>query len=148
MDEPLPIAGFDCIVTIAMLHHLPLIPALERLSTLLAPGGVLLVLDLYRPRQLRDALWQAVAVPTSIALNLTRCGRIRPSAEHRAAWAEHGRRDLYPTIAEVGRAALLCLPGAQLKRHLLWRYSLVWRKSDDWPATAEALGTHPTRMQP
>jgi SAM-dependent methyltransferase len=130
MDEPLPVAGFDCIAALAMLHHVPLVPALERLSALLSPGGVLLVLDLFQPRGLHGALCQAVAVPAGIALELARNGRLRGPAESRAAWAEHGKHDVYPALADVHGAAARLLPGARVRRHLLWRYSLIWRKPD------------------
>src|SRR5215831_8895929 len=44
MDEA-SAARFDCIATIATLHHLPLERALARLGRALRSGGVLLVLD-------------------------------------------------------------------------------------------------------
>jgi SAM-dependent methyltransferase len=144
MEAALPIAGFDCIVSLATLHHVPLVPALERLSTLLSPGGVLLILDLVQPRGLRGALWQAVAVPTNISLILAMSGRLRGTAESRAAWAEHLQHDVYPTLADVRGAASLPLPGARVRQHLLWRYSLVWRKST--PGRQEGRGADSTSI--
>jgi SAM-dependent methyltransferase len=38
-DRPLPIEGFDCIATIATLHHLPIAETLLKLKTALKPGG-------------------------------------------------------------------------------------------------------------
>jgi hypothetical protein len=46
----------------------------------------------------------------------------------REAWAEHGRHDTYPTLDEMRRICDGVLPGALIRGHLLWRYSLVWRK--------------------
>src|SRR5437764_2669362 len=46
MTAPIGDGGFDLVATIAVLHHLPLAPALARLRDLLRPGGLLLVLDL------------------------------------------------------------------------------------------------------
>ncbi len=46
----------------------------------------------------------------------------------RAAWSEHGRREHYLTIAEARVLGAECLPGSVVRRHLLWRYSLVWTR--------------------
>ncbi len=128
MDERLGEASFDCIAALATLHHVPLAPALGRIARLLAPGGVLLILDLYRPQGLGDGVSEALAVPVGAALKLVKRGRLREPAESRAAWAEHGAHDVYPSLGEVRAAAATLLPGARIKRHLLWRYSLTWRK--------------------
>src|SRR5688572_17397969 len=43
-DMPFPVASFDCIATIATLHHLPYAEMLLKMRDALKPGGVLLVL--------------------------------------------------------------------------------------------------------
>ncbi|HEU0014790.1 MAG TPA: class I SAM-dependent methyltransferase [Longimicrobium sp.] len=125
--ELLP-AGFDCIATIATLHHLPAEETLVRLKAALRPGGVLLVLDLYRPRTPADRAWSALAAAADLPLRAWRLRRLRAPAHVRRAWAEHARHDVYPTLAEVRSLAARLLPGAVVRRHLFWRYSLVWRK--------------------
>lgn len=124
----LPPAAYDCIATIATLHHLPMEETLARLSAALRPGGVLLVLDLYRPATLVDWGWRASAAVASPLLRAWKVRRLRPPAPVRRAWAEHARHDVYPTLAEVRSLAARLLPGVSLRRHLFWRYSLVWRK--------------------
>lgn len=126
----LPLASFDCAAAIATLHHLPLPQALETLAAALRPGGVLLVLDLYRPATVSDWLLKLAALPPDLLLNLRAHRRLRPPAAQRRAWAAHARGDVYPTIAEVRSIAKRLMPGAVLRRHLLWRYSLVWRKPE------------------
>lgn len=126
--DPLPADSFDCIASLATLHHLPLRETLAKLAAALRPGGVLLVLDLYRPRTIGDWMLAGAAVPCSLLLNVVQHGRLREPAPVRRAWAEHARHDVYPPLAEVRRAAAALLPGATLRRHLFWRYSLVWRK--------------------
>src|SRR5215210_6174981 len=44
----LPAEKFDCIATIATLHHLPLAEVLPKLKSALKTGGVLLILDLFQ----------------------------------------------------------------------------------------------------
>ena len=36
------------------------------------------------------------------------------------------------TWAEVRATARRLLPGVRYRRHLMWRYSLLWRKSPEW----------------
>lgn len=125
----LPAEKFDCIATIATLHHLPTEEVLPKLKGALKPGGVLLVLDLFQAEGLSDAFAGALAVPVSLGLNLFRLGRLRPPREVRRAWDEHGRHDTYLTLARVREFCAEMLPGALVTRHLLWRYSVVWKKS-------------------
>lgn len=124
----LPEETFDCVATIATLHHLPLKEALPKLTRTLKTGGVLLVLDLFQPDGLADAFRNALAVPVSLGLRLTRRGRLRPPREVRRAWDEHGRHDSYLTLAQVREVCAEMLPGARVTQHLLWRYSVVWKK--------------------
>jgi hypothetical protein len=70
------------------------------------------------------------AVSLGVALRLIHHGRIRSSREARDAWAAHEHHDLYPTMTQVRELCAEILPGAKIKKHLLWRYSLIWQKPD------------------
>jgi ubiquinone/menaquinone biosynthesis C-methylase UbiE len=125
---------FDCIVTIATLHHLPQRAAIAKLKQILRPNGVLLVLDLFEPerslfkfRGWVDATSNLLAMGVSGSLRLVNNGRLKPPAAVRAAWAEHGKTDRYATMQEVRALCAEILPRAQIRQHLLWRYSIVWR---------------------
>jgi ubiquinone/menaquinone biosynthesis C-methylase UbiE len=124
----MPSAAFDCIVSIATLHHLSMEETLQKLAAALRPGGVLLVLDLYQPRTLVDWIWSASAYQWNRLLRTWHLRRLREPAHVRQAWAEHARHDVYPTLAEVHSLAERLLPDAIVRRHLFWRYSLIWRK--------------------
>ena len=130
-------AEFDCIITIATLHHLPLREVILKLRDALKPGGVLIVMDLFapernllRPAGWRDAMLNAFALGVSASLRLLHNGRLRSPKEVRAAWEAHGKNDKYPTMQDVRILSTDVLPGALVRQHLLWRYSLVWQKPD------------------
>ena len=110
--------SFDLVTSIATLHHLPLEPALDRFKVLLRPGGMLAVVGLYRLRTLTDLVYAHVAIPVS--------------AWHRATKDREPVgapiQDPKETLAEIRTAAEGIVPGADLRRRLLFRYSLVWRK--------------------
>jgi SAM-dependent methyltransferase len=125
----LPTATCDCITAISTLHHLPLEESLRRLGAALRPGGVLLVLDLYEPRTLVDRIWSAWAFPFSLLLRAWKLHQLREDPQVRQAWSEHARYDVYPGLPELRALAERLLPGARVRRHLLWRYSLVWCKA-------------------
>ncbi len=127
LSYPLPAASFDCIASIATLHHMALAEVLPILKTALKPGGVLLVLDLREDGTISDRIVSGIGLLQHLALQ--RIKRIAPpTPESHAVWDAHGHDERYPTVADVRRACADLLPGARVTRHLLWRYSLVWRK--------------------
>ena len=128
LDWPVPDEHFDCIATIATLHHLPFAEILLKMKAALKPGGVLLILDLFEPAGLFDSLSNLLALPLSATLRLIHHGRLLPPREVRDAWTAHGDHDSYPTMKEVHSLCDDLLPGAKIKQHLLWRYSIVWEK--------------------
>ena len=135
MAGELPSESFDCVATIATLHHLPLTEVLLKLKQRITPGGLLLIIDLFEPERnllklagLRDGFLNLAAMGISGSLRLFHNGRLKPPKEVRAAWEEHGKTDSYPSMQKVRGLCAEILPGAQIQRHLLWRYSIVWRK--------------------
>jgi SAM-dependent methyltransferase len=126
MAMPLPPASFDCIASIATLHHLALADVLTRLRDALKPGGVLLVLDLYKAQTISEKLYVLLGIPASLIMKAIHGSPLRPSPEERAAWDAHGATDHYLSLSEIWRACAEVVPGAQVHRHLLWRYSLIW----------------------
>jgi SAM-dependent methyltransferase len=123
-----PREQFDCIASIATCHHLPLEETLVKMRDALRAGGVLLILDLYKARDLSDFFVSALAVPVNLALWLIKTGRLRQSREAREAWAQHGLHEAYLPLSRIRQVCVRVLPGAQVHRHLLWRYSIVWKK--------------------
>lgn len=119
---------FDCIVSIATFHHLPTEAALLKIKRALKGNGVLLLLDLFMAEGILDTLRSAIALPVSMGLRLFHGSRLMAPRKVREAWAKHGLNDSYLTLDQVGNVCSKCLPGAEVKRHLFWRYSVVWKK--------------------
>lgn len=128
----LPEDRFGCVASITTLHHLHLAQTLAKMGDALRPGGTLLVLDLYKAGSVADLLVGALGFPASKAIRLAKTGSLsvpQQSPEVRQAWEEHYATDVFPTLAEVREAcAEAGLWGAKVRRHLLWRYTVVWRK--------------------
>jgi ubiquinone/menaquinone biosynthesis C-methylase UbiE len=120
----LPREHFDCVAAVAVLHHMSWAPVIEKMKELLRPGGTLLVVDLFQD----DGPFDRLASAAAWVLRHLGGRERRRSRELREAWAEHGRGDTYPTISEARRLCRQALPGATFRRHLFWRYSVVWTK--------------------
>jgi SAM-dependent methyltransferase len=128
MTCPLRAGAFDCILTVATLHHMNPEAALARMKALLSPGGILVIHDLRSPRGLMDWLWSGLAaVARGDAWSWIR-SRLHESAELRSAWLDHGAGESYPTMPEVHGLCRRELPGARVHRHPLWRYTVVWTR--------------------
>jgi 2-polyprenyl-3-methyl-5-hydroxy-6-metoxy-1,4-benzoquinol methylase len=126
---------YDAITMIATLHHMPFDAAVERATTLLRPGGVLIVLGLDRsPTVIHQLAQAALAVPVSRFYRVT-----RPTSEVGAPIKEPEM-----TLRQIRTRARVLLPDAAIARHLLWRYSLIWRKSEGGASTTYHL--HPAKQ--
>lgn len=99
--RPWPESKYDCIASIAAFHHLPLEETLRRCADALAPGGILLVLDLDRAARPWEYALGALALPFGAALRFAHTGSLRESPAVHGAWIEHGRHERYPALAEV-----------------------------------------------
>jgi SAM-dependent methyltransferase len=119
MTYPFSDKSFELITAVATLHHFPLRPALQRFRQLLIPGGVLAIIGLYRGETFSDRVLAAAAFPVSWMFRSFR------------GYADVGApvQDPTETLREIRSACDRFLPGASLRRHLLFRYSLIWRKS-------------------
>ena len=130
MNWKSPQSHFDFICSIATLHHLEQRELLPKIKDALKPGGVFVLLDLVSSSGLAERMLDLVALSVSPSLRLIHNGRLQPPPEVRKAWEQHGKHDHYSTIKQMRALADEILPGASVKRHLLWRYTLVYRKSD------------------
>ena len=123
-----PKGQFDCIALIATLHHLPFESVIQKMKSALKANGIIMALDLYEPESISERFRNLLAVPIHTILKLKNTGRIWEPREVREAWAKHGEHDSYLRVSEVRGMCQDLLPGAIIKKHLLWRYSIIWKK--------------------
>jgi 2-polyprenyl-3-methyl-5-hydroxy-6-metoxy-1,4-benzoquinol methylase len=111
-------ASFDAVVSVATLHHLDARRALARFAELVRPGGSVVVIGLAATAW-RDLPFTALAQSARLA-----CWLVRGEWRHSAPMC-------WPPPLTYGEMKALggeLLPGVVYRRHLLGRYSLVWRK--------------------
>ena len=123
MEAELPFGSFDFVSCLSALHHMPLRPALQRLRSLLAPGGVLAVLGLYRCTTPFDYIYVGTTALIDLGVGLVRHrtqGPVRRSQGVVQNWDD--------ALGEIRRAAQSVLPGAVIRRHMYDRYSLIYRE--------------------
>lgn len=107
---------YDFVSCIAALHHMPFTTAVGRLRDLVAPGGVLAVLGLAKEKTPWDWVVSAASLPPNLVMRLVRDDPVDSAPV----------RDWSMSVDEVKAGAERLIPGARVRRHLYWRYSLVW----------------------
>ncbi|MCZ2828052.1 class I SAM-dependent methyltransferase [Modestobacter sp. VKM Ac-2986] len=119
LDPPFAPGTFDLVTSMATLHHVDARAGLTAMAALVRPGGVLVVVGLARSRLPHDVLWEGAGV---VAHQLHRL--------RTPVWEHPSPRVWPPPETHAGMRALATglLPGLRWRRHLLWRWSLVWRK--------------------
>jgi ubiquinone/menaquinone biosynthesis C-methylase UbiE len=120
LTHPFEPESFDVVASIAVLHHMDTAAGLARMRNLLRPGGVLAVIGLPRPRWPHDIPY-AAAGAVAHRWHRWRHGGVREMIAP-AVWPPPD------TFAQVQATAKRLLPGVRLRRHVLFRYSLLWTK--------------------
>ncbi len=119
---------FDCIASIATFHHLPLEEMLIKAKKALRKNGVLMILDLYKFSGLGDVPVNMIAIPMNIIMKRLKNGHMRPSKEVQKAWEGHDELEHYLAIKDIWKICNSVIPGAKIRRHIYWRYSIIWTK--------------------
>ena len=132
-EAPLRAESFDLITAVASLHHMDEAAALERMRDLLRPGGVLAIVGLGRFSLPDLALVPALLVPAvaGTRLHLLAAARDRRRSGTAGPAGTYKPPIVWPppsTYRYIRRLARRLLPGSRYRRHLYWRYSLVWTK--------------------
>jgi SAM-dependent methyltransferase len=115
---PVEAASYDFACANTVLHHMDFAAALNAMARALRPGGRLAVVGLAANGSPADYLIGAPGVPANWIYHALRGdgGSGAPVKDPEMTWAE-----VHVTARDL-------LPGVRYRRHLLWRYSLRWRK--------------------
>ncbi|WP_432885466.1 class I SAM-dependent methyltransferase [Kribbella sp. CA-245084] len=114
-----PLASYDVVASVATLHHVDARAGLLRMSSLVRPGGVLAVVGLARATLPRDAPSELAAAAVGTAHRVIK-----------GHW-QHPSPIVWPppvTYPDMQALAADLLPGATYRRHLLYRYSILWTR--------------------
>jgi SAM-dependent methyltransferase len=119
---------FDCVISSAAMHHMPIEPSFSRLRALVRLGGRLIVHDLRRDEGVSDQLRAYTALAHKCAGRLLRTGRLRTPPHVLTVWNRHGEGEHYLSWTEARQLAAAFTPPAAIHYHWMWRYTLVWDK--------------------
>jgi len=118
----------DVIVSIAAFHHLDYEVILRKCEAALRKNGVLVIQDLYHENTLTFKFLSLIGAVIHPVLMLTKTGNLKVTKEQAAIWKNHGQDDHYNSIKEIKEMADKCLGIYKIRRHLFWRYTLVYYK--------------------
>ena len=125
MSDP-PEVHYDVVVSVNVVHHLPLEQIVPRLARAVAPGGMLLIQDLVTRRGLDHLAVNVIAAIRRRARRIV--GGSQADHEVVEAYERHGAGETYLSPSEVAPAYAHLLPGARIEHHLEWRYSVIWTR--------------------
>jgi 2-polyprenyl-3-methyl-5-hydroxy-6-metoxy-1,4-benzoquinol methylase len=111
-------AGYDLVVFVAVLHHLPLADTLRRAKSLLRPGGELVVVGLSANRSAGDWIWSGLTLPVI---------RLMGMIHHETPDIGVITAQAHESLTEIRAVAKREIPGARIRRGLYYRYLLRWR---------------------
>jgi len=111
--------GYDFISCIATIHHVPFGSTVTKLRDALAPGGVLAILGLSRYTLSHLAIDLIAFAPNKVRQLQAALRTPEPRIPAPVMNAQQ-------SLAEIRTQAGALLPGARLRRHLYWRYSLIY----------------------
>lgn len=118
LTHPFEPSSFDVVTSVATLHHMDAAAGLTRMRDLLRPGGLLALVGLARSTMPNDLPRELAGVAVSAVYRATK-----------GSW-EHPSPLVWPppvTYRQMRALAAEILPGSQYRRHVLWRYSIIWR---------------------
>ena len=121
----LPTDHYDFISCLASIHHVPF-DTVRALRQALAPGGILVILGLARPRSAIDLLkWVILGPPLNLVARLMVWAGERLNGGVDYSLKPPIRSETM-TMTEIRHKSDVLLPGRTVKPLLFWRYLLVF----------------------
>lgn len=114
--------GYNFVSLIAVLHHMGLRETLKQVKRTLSPGGVVAILGCFKEATLGDFLRALVAAPVNVVNKIAKGSLLSNGAIRMVT------KEAKETLAEIRQTMNEVLPNHEFKRHLFWRYSVVWQK--------------------
>jgi len=119
LAPPFRSGSFDAVLSVATVHHVDASAALASLAALVRPDGLLAVVGLARSSLPQD-------LPRELAASV-----VTRVAKAKYGYWEHPAPKVWPppqSYSELRATAEAVLPGALVRRRLLWRYVLTWTR--------------------
>lgn len=113
---------FDSIIAVASMHHMNYTQALTKMLNLLDKNGRIIILGLYKEATFTDYLFSSIALLPNFMLNML-------STKNDSSKLEMVTRSPELTMKEIYSLSDKTLENCKIKRHLFWRYSLIYEKA-------------------
>ena len=114
---------YDFVSMVAVLHHLPLADGIAAVREVVAPGGRLVIVGVYREAR-ADALFSVISLLLNPLIGMI----LHPRPADRTL--EQLRAPAMPAsepYREIRSALRAALPGVRVRRGFFWRYVATWQ---------------------
>ncbi len=112
---------FDAVIFVASIHHMDITVALSKASSILKPGGMILIVGLAKPSSFFDWVVEAFhVIPCAI---VSKIRHMQSSEENNIPVSYH-----FQEMNEIRTAANILLPSFKIKYGLFYRYLLWWKE--------------------
>jgi 2-polyprenyl-3-methyl-5-hydroxy-6-metoxy-1,4-benzoquinol methylase len=117
---------FDAVISINVVHHVPISLVVPRLAALVAPGGTLIIQDVVARKGLRYLPINVIATLRRGVARLARSDGATQEVER--LYRAHGIGETYLAPDAVADTLNALLPGVRITHHLEWRYTATWTR--------------------
>ncbi len=124
LQMDIPSEKYDAVVSIASLHHMNVSIALKKMKDILKPDGILVILGLYRNSTITDIFWSVISKLFDVIIKFLLHKRTSGNTGYTMQIV-----DPKETLREINATAKEILPNIKMRRHLFWRYSIIWTKT-------------------
>lgn len=112
---------YDFISAIASIHHMDFKSTLLKMNDLLKPGGKLVILGLFRESTLVDLFISLAAILPNLIMNTL----FKNDADNSKMIITRPQM----TLKEIKKSSKDILGNFKFKRHLFWRYSIIYERN-------------------
>lgn len=118
--------GFDCVISVAALHHMSPEAALVKMRELVRPGGRLIIQDLRSCTSIADRFVMGLVICYEAGFRLVRTGWPLSPPKVRRAWNEHGAHEAYLSHEQACELFERVVPGSDVTSQRACRYTAIW----------------------
>lgn len=120
---------YSVIVSIASLHHMDLKEIFKLSKDALKNNGTFIIVDIFKEKSILDYIYSLISLLINPIITKIKNRKVKISNDEKKIWQEHAKLDHFNTYKEIKEYAKEIFGKFIFRRHLFWRYSLIYNKN-------------------